>query len=844
METLWQDLRFGLRSLGKSRTFTAVAVASLALGIGANTAMFTLVDQLLLRRLPVESPDQIALVRMEGQFYGSTWGSSLAISYPLYEDVRDGNEVFSGVFCRFPTRASLGFGGRTERVGAELVSGTYFPVLGVGAALGRTFTPEEDQTPGGHPLVVLGYDYWRTRFAADPSVLGRTVVVNGHSMTILGVAAAGFHGVELDFVPQIYVPIMMQAQMTPQWEFLDDRRTRFVYAFGRLASGVGVEQAAASLQPLFRHALRMEVEEAGFSKASVEDREAYLRIVPDVRPASQGTSYLRRQVETPLLLLMGLTAGVLLIACANVASLLVARAAVRRREIAMRLALGATRARIVGQLLAEGLVLAALGATVGVALAYATNRVLFAMMPPEIAALKLSPVPDLRILGFTVAVAVSAALVFGLAPALQSAGTRLAPTLKDHAGSLAGGARQSRFRRALVTVQVALSLLLLVGAGLFVRSLANLRRLGPGFPTENLLAFNVDPSRGSYTVEQTKAFHARLTDELRSLPGVSAVGTASIGILQDSSWDTSITVEGHVPGPGGARNAYMNQVGPGYFETLGVPLVSGRDFTQQDTHEIRHSDESDDWVPTAVIVNQSFARHYFGDVNPLGRHIGFGDDPGTRADMEIVGVVADAKYRNLRDEIPIQAFVPYLASRRVGDMTYYVRTTLSPEAVVSQARERLRELDENLPIFGVRTLEQRVSDSLLTERLVAGLSAAFGLLATLLASVGLYGVLAYSVTRRTREIGLRLALGALCGDVVWLVLREALLLLGIGLATGLPAALALAHYARGQLFGVSFADPVSLGLAVATLTTAATLASVVPARRAGRLDPTLALRCE
>jgi predicted permease len=618
-----------------------------------------------------------------------------------------------------------------------------------------------------------------------------------------------------------------------------------VNAFGRLEPGVSVAQAEASLQPLFSRVLQMEVEEPGFSRASVEDREAYLRIVPNVRPAGQGPSYLRRQVETPLLLLMCLTAGVLLIACANVANLLIARATARSKEIAMRLALGASRGRIVRQLLVEGLLLAGLGAAVGVALAYATNRIVFAVMPPYIAALKLSPVPDLRILGFTVTVAASAALVFGLAPALQSARTQLATTLKDQAGALAGGAQQARFRRALVTVQVALSLLLLVGAGLFVRSLGNLRELGPGFPTEQLLAFNVDPSLGSYDVEQSKTFHTRLAEELRSLPGVSAVGQATVGILQDSSWDTSITVEGYVAGPEGTLNAYMNQVGPGYFGALGVPVLAGRDFTEQDTEEIKHRDDDDDsWVPRTVIVNESFARHYFGDQNPLGRHIGFGDDPGTRADMEIVGVVADIKYRNLRDDVPIQAFIPYLASRRVGDMTYYVRTSLAPEAAVSQARERLRKLDPNLPIYGVRTLEQRVSDSLLNERLIAGLSTAFGVLATLLASVGLYGVLAYNVTRRTREIGLRLALGALSRDVVWLVLREALLLLGIGLAVGLPAALGLAHYARGQLFGVSFADPISLGLGVAGLAAAATLAGVIPARRAGRLDPTRALRYE
>jgi len=844
MEHLGQDLRSAIRGLGKSKTFTAVAVLSLALGIGANTAMFTLLDQALLRRLPVREPDQIAMLMMVGQYHGSTWGGSYAISYPLYEDLSENNQVFSGVFGRFPTRVSLGFGGQTERVGVELVSGTYFPVLGVGAALGRTFTPEQDQAPGGHPVVVLSHDFWRSRFAGDRSVVGKTVVVNGHKMTIVGVAAAGFHGVQLDFVPQIFVPMMMKAQMTPLWDALDDRRTRFVNVFGRLKPGVSLAQAKASLQPYFKSVLEMEVEQAAFSRASVEDREAFGRIVLDVRPGGQGRSYLRGQLETPLLLLMGLTVGVLLIACANVANLLIARAAARSKEIAMRLALGASRSRIVRLLLAESLVLAGLGATAGVALAYGANRILFGVMPPNIAALKLSPAPDPRTLGFTVAVAALTALVFGLVPALQSAGAQLAPTLKDQAGALAGGARQARFRRALVTVQVALSLLLLVGAGLFVRSLVNLRELGPGFSTESLLAFNVDPSLGSYTVEQSKDFHTRLTEQLRALPGVSAVGLAAIGILQDSSWDTSATIEGHVPAPDENTNPYMNSVSPGYFEALGVPVVAGRDFTLQDTEQIKHGKQEDNWVPRVVIVNQKFASRFFGDANPIGRRVGFGDDPGTPADMEIVGVIGDIKYRNVRDEIPIQMFVPYLASTRVGDMTYYLRTSGSPEAAVALARDRLRQLDPNLPLHGVRTMGQRVSDSLLVERLIAGSSTAFGLLATLLASIGLYGLMAYSVTHRTREIGVRLALGALSRDVVWLILREALLLLGVGLAVGLPAALALAHYARGQLFGVHCADPLSLGLAVLGLLVAATLAGVLPARRASRLDPTVALRYE
>src|SRR5262245_39486521 len=839
MSGLARDLRHAFRGLAKSHAFSTVAVLSLAIGIGANTAIFTLLDQVLLRRLPVKDPQELVALRMEGEHYGSNWGFN-ALSYPLYLDLQRDNQVFRGMFCRFDTRANLAYGRDTERVAVELVSGTYFPVLGVGAALGRVLTPEEDRDIDGHPVVVLSYTYWQARFAGDIGVVGRTVTINGRAMTIVGVSQAGFVGVELESPPQVFVPVTMKKVLTPGWDGMKERRWRWVNVFGRLKPGVSARQAEASLQPWFKGILEMEVKEAAFRNAAPETREAFLRNVLQVLPGGQGRSYLRSQLRTPLWVLMGLTAGVLLIACANVAGLLVARAAAREREISIRVALGAGRAQILRLLLAESFLLAAAGAAAGLVLAVVTNRLVLGLLPPDLAAMNLRAGPDFRVFLFATAVATFTVLLVGLLPA-GTTRADAAPALKEQAGT--ASPPHTRFRKVLVGTQVALSVLLLVQAGLFARSLMNLRELGTGFPTENLLVFNLNPPQAGYDAPRTFAFFERLTDDLRAVPGVRDVGLANMAIMQGNEWDSSVTVEGHVTKPGDEPAPYMNSIGPAYFATLGVPIVAGRDFTRQDTDELKHGPEDDDWVPRVVMVNEKFARRFFGDAqSALGRRVGFGSDPGTPTDMEIVGVVKDIKYTTLRDEIPIQMFVPYLASRRAGNMNVYVRSRMAPEGMIATARERVRALDPNIPLYSIRTMEHRVTDSLLIERLVAGLSTVFGFVAALLACVGLYGVMAFGVARRTREIGVRMALGAFESDVVWLVLKEVVVLVGVGVALGLPAALGLSHWVRSQLFGVGFADPSTFALATLSLVAAAGLAGYLPARRASRIDPLKALR--
>ena len=806
---------------------------SLALGIGANTAIFTLVDQVLLRLLPVKNPEQLVLLRSRGNHYGSNNGR-YKLSYPMYEDFRDHNQVFSGMFCRWDTEFSVSADGKTERVYGEAVSGTYFPVLGVGAALGRVFTPEDDRTPGGHPLAVLSYRYWQMRFGGDPSVINKKILVNGYPLTIIGVSQAGFDGLDPTTSPSVRVPIMMKAEMDPQGFYtLKGRRGRWVNVLGRLKPGVTMQQAKAALQPFFHQMLEMEVQEKEFSKAAPETKQAFLKMYIDTMPASKGDSNVRDQLSSPLLVLTAIVATVLLIACANVANLLIARASARQKEIAVRLALGASRGRIVSQLLVESISLALAGGALGLALAVAIDRALIAFVPTGRSALAISTTPDWRILAFSAAVSLFTGILFGLIPALQATRPHVAATLKDQVGSIAGGTAVV-LRKALVAAQVTLSLLLLIGAGLFIRSLQNLKDLDPGFKTSNLVSFSIDPPLNGYKPDRSLDFYRQLRENLNAIPGVETAAFAVMPVLTGNEWDSSMAVEGFAHKPGNTPDPHMNFVSPEYFKTMQIPILLGRDFRMTDGRG----------APLVCIVNERFARKFFKDGNATGRHIGMGGDPGTKLDIEIIGVVRDTKYEGMRDEVPLEVYRPYHQMNFVLGMYSYVRTARAPEQVFAGVRSVVNNLDANLPISEMKTLEKQLDESLLTERLVATLSTGFGLLATLLAAVGLYGVMAYMVAQRTREIGVRMALGAASTDVIWLVMKEVLLLAGIGIAIGLPAAYGLTRFVKSQLYGIQPNDAVTITLAVVGIAFVALLSGYMPARRATLVDPMRALRWE
>lgn len=829
MSGIWRDIRHASRAFRKNPAFVIVVVLTLGLGIGANTAIFSLMDQLLLRALPVHDPSGLVLLDGPGAFQGRTF-NRMTFSYPMYKDFRDRQEVFSGVLARFPTSMTVVWQGQSERATGDLVSGNYFDLLGIRAAVGRVFNAADDRTPGAHSVAVLSHGYWLRRFGGDPSVLDQTLTVNGFPLTIVGVAAAGFTGVQVGQGSDVMVPLMMKAQMTPTWNDLDNRRSRWLTVLARLRPGVSRTQAEVAMNVIYRQINEQEINDV--PNASASFRQRFVSKHLDLLPGSRGMSDLRGQFSTPLVVLMSMVGVVLLIACTNVANLLMARTAARQKEIALRLALGAGRARVVGQHLVEAGMLSLGGALVGLVLASWTSELLLAALPGDPASRNLSAALDLRVAGFALALAAVTALVFGVVPAVQATRAGVTSALKEEAGSVAGGSRQARLRRALVVGQVAMSMVLLAGAGLFARSLFNLRTIDPGFRVENLITFSMDPSLSGYDSDRSLSFFERMQQELAAVPGVGSVSMSEVGALTGNQWGMTVRVDGYQAKEGEDMNPSVDGVGPRYFETMGMPLVAGREFTDRDTKG----------SPRVAVINETMAKYYFGNGSAIGRRFGFGRSAST--EIEIVGVVKDVRSLELRSQPLRFVYIPYRQDESLTQLVFYVRASGDQSSIATAVRQATRRLDPNLPIFDMKTMQVQVDESLFVERMVAVLSVGFGALATLLAAIGLYGVMAYGVARRTREIGIRMALGAERTRVLWLVLKEVAIMAAVGIAAGLTAALWLTRQVEAQLFGLSPHDPITLAGATVVIAVIALLAGYVPARRATAIDPMIALRTE
>jgi len=833
MTKTWADLRLAARGLRRSPLFATVAILSLALGIGANSAIFTLIDQILLRKLPVKSPDELVMLFQRGSHNGSNMGTRMH-SYPIYQDYQKKGEPLAEVICRRLVPASVSVENQTERVLAEMVSGNYFTMLGVQPALGRVFnSKEDDQVYSGHPVVVLSYDYWNTRFAANPSIIGKKILVNNAPMEIVGVSAKGFAGLDPAESPQIRVPVLMKEAMVPDWGWvhLDDRRTRWVQVFARLKPGYTVKSAQAPMQGLFTQIRTYEMTLPAAKDWSQYSRDQFMKGQLIVESAAGGFSGLRNDFSTPLVVLMCMVGLVLLIACANVANLLIARAFMRQREIAVRLSLGASRGRLVRQLLVESLLLSFIGGVVGLALSFVLTRGLLSLVPTGGQPLLVSPRPDGRILAFTIALTFLTGIVFGLLPALRASRPDPWTTLKDTVGSIAGTGGSLFLRKGLVTAQVALSFLLLFGAGLFVKSLQNLKGTDTGIALDNLLTFQLAPALSGYTDERSVQLNRDLLERLRTAPGVKSAAMAAVPLLSGNEWDSSTAVEGHTYADGEDQQAFMNALSPGYFETMRIPILEGRDFRQSDAVE----------NPTVAIVNRKFAEHFFKGKSAVGKRLGRGGGPKTKLTIEIIGVVENSLYEGPREGVRRQVFIPNYGRSSV---VFYVRSAVGSSTAFNTIRNEVKQLDATMPVYEMKTLEGQLDETLLTDRLVALLSAGFGLLATILASIGLYGVMAFVVARRRKELGIRLALGAQPGLVIWLVMREVLLLLVIGLAVGIPAAILLGRYVSSVLYGIQPNDPWMAGSTIVLLSLVSAAAGVIPAHRASRIDPILALRYE
>jgi predicted permease len=831
--TSLSDLRLAIRGLVRSPLFASVAILSLALGIGANTAIFTLIDQIVLRKLPVARPDELVMLFQRGPHNGSNMGGRMH-SYPMYQDFQQKAQPFAEVLARRMFSASLSVDNQTERVSAEMVSGNYFSMLGVRPAAGRVFNSrDDDQTFMGHPSVVLSHEYWASRFAGDRNVVGRKILVNNYPMTIVGVSAEGFAGLDPAQSPQIRVPILMKNAMVPEWGWvhMDDRRTRWVQVFARLKRGQTVESAAAPMQGLFTQLRQYESTLPAAKEWSAYSRAQFLKGTLHVEQAATGYSGLRNDFSTPLIVLMCMVGLVLLISCANVANLLIARGVMRQKEIALRLSLGASRGRLVSQLLVESLLLSFIGGLLGLFVAVLLTRGLISLIPSDGRPLLVDATPDVRILGFAFVLTLITGVVFGLLPALRASRPDVWSTLKDTVGSIAGGTGSLFLRKGLVTAQVALSFLLLFGAGLFVRSLQNLRTTDTGVVLDNLVTFQVSPALSGYDDQRGTQFYKTLLERLHSAPGLSSASLAAVSILSGDEWDSSMSVEGHVAKDGEDMQAFMNALSPKYFETMKIPVLEGRDFTDADAKQ-----ES-----TVAIVNRKFAQHFFKGRSAVGRRLGWGGGPTAKLTIEIVGVVEDSLYEGPREGVRRQVFIPKWGK---GNATFYVRSQVASASAYNVIRNEVKRLDGGMPVYQMKTVEGQLDETLLTDRLIALLSAGFGLLATVLASIGLYGVMAFVVARRKKEMGIRIALGAQRGAVIWMVMREVLILLFIGLAVGVPAAIGLGRFVSTQLYGLKPNDPWMAVSTILLLTLVSAAAGLVPASRASRIDPILALRYE
>ncbi|HXJ88254.1 MAG TPA: ABC transporter permease [Candidatus Binatia bacterium] len=835
MDTLLQNLRYASRQLRKYPAFTTIAVLTLAVGIGANAAIFSLVDQVLLKQLLVSEPDRLVQLKFVGSDTGHTdsygGANELYFSYPMYRDLRDQNSVFSGMFAMYPVQVGLQWKNKSALVKSELVSGNYFSVLGVKPALGRLFMPEDSAARGASPVVVLTYRYWTQHFASDPSVLSQGVLINGIPFTIIGVAQPGFNSVIGGTIPDVFVPITMKAQMTPGWDELDDRRSKWLNIIARLKPGITVQQAEAGITPLWKSLRQTELQSITSKSQRFRDQfvaKSYLTLLD----ASRGFSPFRETMRIPLLILMGMVGLLTLMAVANVGSLLLVRAAGRRREMSVRYSLGASRLRVVGQLLIEGLALGLTGGVLGLALSPLLAKALIELVNPSVSSngTSLSASPDRGVVLFCFVVSVAASLLFSLAPIIQFYRPRVTDALKQQTGT--GEVAHARFRRITVGVQIGLSLVLLVGAGLFSRTLANLKSVNVGFVTEHLLTFQLDPRLAGYQPASVTALYKRLLDTLGSQPGVQSVGMTDSPVLVQSDSTFSIDVPGYQSQEGERMSFEWEHVTPGYFSTLVLPVVAGRVFNDADTPVSNR----------VVVVNESFVRKFFGTpVQSLGRTFTVGKD---KQQLSIVGVVKDAKHSSVHEAFLPIFYTPIFQDTEPNAVAVYIRTQQAPEDAAGAARVAVAQIDSKLVVDTLQSLNTGIDITLTSERLLSFLAGSFGIVAAFITAIGLYGVLAYSIAQRTREIGVRMALGATQGAVVQMVVREVLIITGCSVACGLPLAVGLASFVKHQLYGISFSDPSTLVFVVLAIALVALAAASLPARRAVAVQPITALRYE